>query len=78
MAVNIHTDPKFEKKLTWLSKRLQKNKTQVIKELVDEKYHQQRLSFQSSKGALLDPGELIDFQQISRQLKEIKEDHDLD
>lgn len=78
MAVNIHTDPKFEKKLTWLSRRLQKNKTQIIKELVDEKYTQHRLSFQDFKGLLRDPGEIVDSRQIRRQLKKIKQDHDLD
>ncbi len=75
MALNIHTDPRFEKCLRWLSKQTQKTKTDVIKELVWEKYHWKRFGFQF--GALkieekTTPGKL------QTELKKLDEDHDLD
>lgn len=76
MAVNIHTDPKFEKQLTWLSRRLQKNKTQILKELVEEKYQSQRQGFR--RGALRQYRGDLTVEQIVAELKEIGKDKDYD
>ena len=68
MAINLHTDPYFEKCLNWLSKTSKKTKTDVIKEIVLEKYRLQRAGFQF--GALK-PKHPISSKQIQKELKDM-------
>lgn len=75
MAINIHTDKEFEKCLNWLTRRTGKNKTQMIKELVFEKYQAKKNGFYF--GALK-MDSLSDSQKIQQELKEMDSDHDLD
>ncbi len=73
MAINLHTDPKFEKCLDWLSKQSQKTKTDIIKELVLERYHLKKCGFEF--GALKSKKKTSSLQ-IQKELKRL--DHDLD
>ena len=75
MALNIHTDPHLEKCLAWLSKHLQKTKTDLIKELVYEKYRLKRAGFQF--GALR-ASKKTATRQIRKTLKQLDNDRDLD
>lgn len=75
MAINIHTDAQFEKRLQWLSKKSGKTKTEIIKELVLEKYQTAKsgLRFGSLKGFIqMTPDEL------QKELKAMDEGYDLD
>ena len=80
MALNIHTDPQFEKYLEWLTRRSQKTKTDVIKELVVERYRWQRFGFQfgAFKGLGKQVSKKTSEKQIRSDLKKMDEDHDLD
>lgn len=73
MAINLHTDPEFEKCLEWLSKQTHKTKTAVIKDLVLERYRIKKAGFQ--KGALKLK---ISSSAAQKELKELDKDHDLD
>lgn len=75
MALNIHTDRQFEKHLEWLSKQLGKTKTDVIKDLVREKYHFKKLGFKF--GALAGKNARSS-KDIQKDLKKMDPDHDLD
>ena len=75
MALNIHTDPQFEKYLAWLSKQFQKTKTDVIKELVVEKYHAKRFGF---RFGALKPARPLSSKAIQAELKKMDDDRDLD
>lgn len=74
MAINIHTDRKLESHLEWLSHHTQKTKTDVIKELVTERYELLRMGFRF--GAL--EGKKIPSKQIKKWLKDLDNDRDLD
>lgn len=74
MALNIHTDPDFEKKLQWLSKRSHKTKTAIVKELVEESYQLKKSGFQKGAFQHLFP----DPENIQKELKEMDDDDDLD
>lgn len=75
MAINIHTDKIFEKRLNWLAHNTGKTKTQIIKELIFEKYRSKKEGFQF--GALkMDVSS--DSWQVQKELKEMDFDHDLD
>jgi len=75
MALNIHTDPQFEKHLEWLSRRLKKTKTDVVKDLVLEKYRLQKagLRFGSLKA-----GNPLPSKKAQKELKSLDDDRDLD
>ncbi len=75
MALNIHTDPQFEKRLDWLSRRLKKTKTDVIKELVFEKYHLKKSGFRF--GSLKD-AKKVPSKKLQEELKALDRDRDLD
>ena len=75
MALNIHTDSKFEKYLQWLSRHSKKTKTDIIKELVFEKYHLKRSGFQF---ASLKNQKSKTSKKIQMELKKLDDDHDLD
>lgn len=74
MAINIHTDRKLESHLEWLSRHTQKTKTDVIKGLVMERYELLRMGFRF--GAL--GGKKISLKKITKWLKDLDKDHDLD
>lgn len=75
MAINIHTDKEFEKRLNWLTRKIGKTKTQIIKELVFERYQSKKEGFQfGSLKMASSPAS----QQIQQILKEMDNDHDLD
>ena len=74
MAVNIHTDRKLESRLLWLSDHTQKTKTDVIKELVTERYELLRMGFRFSA---LRSGKFSS-KKIKKWLKNLDKDHDLD
>lgn len=74
MAINIHTDKIFEKRLNWLAHNTGKTKTQIIKELILEKYQSKKEGFQF--GALKDVS--FDSRQVQKELKKMDNDHDLD
>lgn len=73
MAVNIHTDSRFERVLAWLSRKANKTKTDLLKELVMERYHLKKASFQF--GAFK-PARKKSSRSIQSTLKSL--DHDLD
>ena len=75
MALNIHTDSQLEKCLTWLAKHLQKTKTDLIKEMVYEKYRLKRAGFQF--GALRGPKKSSP-RRTQKALKQLDRDRDLD
>lgn len=75
MALNIHTDREFERRLTWLSRRLGKTKTTLIKELVTERYQAHRSGF--GFGALRS-AQPHTARRMQRDLKQLDRDHDLD
>lgn len=75
MAINIHTDAEFERRITWLSRHLKKTKTEVIKELVEERYRLRRSGFRFGG---LKPSKNISGKAIQRELKELDQDRDLD
>jgi predicted DNA-binding protein len=75
MAINIHTDKEFEKRLNWLTRKIGKSKTQIIKELVFERYQSKKEGFQFGS---LKRDFFPTSQQIQQTLKEMDKDHDLD
>ena len=75
MALNIHTDEEFEKRLNWLCKKTQKTKTDLIKELVTERYQLSKNSFQFGAFKKLTPKKISN---IAKELKTFDQDHDLD
>ena len=75
MAINIHTDPKFEKYLEWLSRHSKKTKTDVIKELVMERFRLQRAAFRFGS---LKPSQKPSSKKLQKELKILDRDHDLD
>ena len=77
MALNIHTDLQFEKYLNWLSRYSGKTKTDVIKDLVIERYHFKKTGFQF--GAFKDSyKKRTSSKRIQDELKQMDRDHDLD
>lgn len=74
MALNIHTDPQFEKQLTWLCRQLKKTKTDVVKNLVATHYEAKRQGLRF--GALKRRGKTLSSGLIQRQLKALDQDHD--
>lgn len=79
MALNIITDPQFDKNLAWLARKEEKTKSDVIRDLVFEKVKEKKPhSFQ--RGALrhLFKGKRPTTEEIVKELKEMDEDHDLD
>lgn len=74
MAINIHTDPTFEKYLNWLSDHTNKTKTDLIKELVLERYRLKRAGFQF--GALR-TAKTVSSRKIQNTLKKLDKDRDL-
>ncbi|MBL7684658.1 MAG: hypothetical protein JNK65_01320 [Deltaproteobacteria bacterium] len=73
MTIQIQDDPKFEQYLDWLSKRSGKTSTEIIKELVMEKYQTTRssLGFGALKGELnMSREEILD------ELKKMDEEND--
>ncbi len=74
MALSIHTDAKFEKQLEWLSRRLQKTKTDVVKDLVQEKFYLKKSGFQF--GALRG-SKKYSSKDLQKELKLIDKDYDL-
>lgn len=74
MALNIHTDPRFEKYLEWLSRQSKKTKTDVIKELVYERYRLKKSGFRF--GALSSAGKDAS-ENIQKELEEMDKDRDL-
>lgn len=75
MALNIHSDPQFEKHLEWLSRRLKKTKTDVIKELVLEKYHLKKSGFRFGS---LKSAKTLSSKTLQKELKTLDRDRDLD
>ncbi|GEM_PF-3131698 len=75
MALNIHTDPKFEKCLEWLSRHSRKTKTDVIKELVLEQYRLKQSGFQFGALKLT---KSLSSKKIQKELKRLDKDRDLD
>ncbi len=75
MAINIHTDADFEKHLNWLCRRTGKTKTALLKELVLERYRQQKAGFRFGGLRL---GKRSAQRSLQTTLKEIDRDHDLD
>ena len=75
MALNIHTDRKFEQVLAWLARQSQKTKTDLIKTLVWERYLQKKSGF---KFGSLRGRDHPSSRDIQKSLKELDADHDLD
>lgn len=75
MAMNIHTDKQFEKRLSWLSRTLRKTKTQVVKDLVSEQYV---LKLQGFRRGAFKSRLNLSAKKIARELKSLDKDHDLD
>lgn len=75
MALNIHTDSRFERYLEWLSHHSKKTKTDIIKELVFERYQLKRGGFKlGALKTLRKPSP----QKLQKELKRLDKDHDLD
>lgn len=77
MALNIVTDQSFDEALKWLSRKEKKTKSDVIRDLVVERYMSKKQGFRF--GALA--GVLKkkpSTRQIVKELKELDVDHDLD
>ena len=75
MAINVHTDSRFEKYLAWLSRYSRKTKTDLIKELVLERYQATKSGFRfgAFRGSKKpSPARL------QKRLKKLDRDHDLD
>lgn len=76
MALNIVTDHGFDEALIWLSKKEKKTKSDVIRDLVMERYVNKKQGFRF--GALAG---LVKKHPTTRQiltdLKKLDEDHDL-
>src|SRR5262249_27330031 len=75
MAINIHTDTEFERRIAWLSRHLKKTKTEVIKELVEERYHLRRSGFRFGG---LKPSKKVSEKSVQEELKGLDRDRDLD
>lgn len=75
MAISIHTDREFEKCLNWLTKKMGKAKTQIIKELVFDKYRSKKEGFRFGALKTAFPSAS---RKVQEELKEIDHDHDLD
>ena len=75
MAINIHTDRKLEEYLEWLSRQSEKTKTDVIKDLVYERYRLKQVGF---RFGAFKTEEKISSKKLQRELKELDSDHDLD
>ena len=77
MALNIVTDKKFDEALNWLAKKIKKTKSDVIRDLILERYQNQRQGFHFGSLAPLVRGEKSSSKSILKELKEIDKDHDL-
>ena len=77
MALNMLTDKQFDEALEWLSKKEKKTKSDVIRNLLLERYHDKRKVFQF--GALATHvRKKPTLKQTLEELKEMDNDHDLD
>lgn len=74
-ALNIHTNTEFERHLNWLSRQSKKTKTDIIKELVRERYYLKRSGFKFGAFSAVRP---LSAKKLQKQLKELDQDHDLD
>ena len=77
MALNIVTDKKFDEALNWLAKKIKKTKSDVIRDLILERYQNQRQGFHFGSLASLVRGKKSSSKSILKELKEIDKDHDL-
>jgi hypothetical protein len=75
MAINIHTDQRFEKVLTWLSRQSRKTKTDLLKELVMERFYLKKAGFQFG---VFRPAHKRSPKAVQASLKALDFDHDLD
>lgn len=77
MALNIVTDKSFDEALEWISKKENRTKSDVIRELVLEKFHEKRMGFIFGSLKNIVKGK-IHSQSIMSELKAMDDDHDLD
>ncbi|MBI2340987.1 MAG: hypothetical protein HYU99_11585 [Deltaproteobacteria bacterium] len=78
MALNIVTDKKFDEALGWLVKKGKKTKSDVIRDLVLERYQNKRHGFHFGALSRLIKGKKPASGEILKDLKQIDKDHDLD
>ena len=79
MALNIITDPQFDKNLAWLARKEEKTKSDVIRDLVfREVKEKKKHSFQFGALRPFFKGKIPTTEEIVKELKEMDEDHDMD
>lgn len=78
MALNIVTDKKFDEALNWLAKKVKKTKSDVIRDLILERYQNQRQGFHFGSLVPLIRGKKPSSSSVLKELKEIDKDKDHD
>lgn len=78
MALNMTTDPHFDEALKWLAEKEKKTKSDIIREMVLERYQAKKAGFRFGALSLYFAKEKNREQQIQKELKEMDKDHDLD
>jgi predicted DNA-binding protein len=76
MALNMVTDKEFDEALAWLAQKESKTKSELVRELVLEKFVAKRSGFRF--GALAAVAGSGSGESMQRELKALDEDHDLD
>lgn len=78
MALNMATDEQFDEALNWLAELEKKTKSDVIRELVIERFASKREGFHFGALAHLFKKTEPKSKKIQADLKAIDQDHDLD
>lgn len=75
MALNINTDPQFDQALDWIAKKEGKTKSDIVRDLVLERYMAKRMAFRFGALSHIAKGRASS-KSIQKELKDL--DHDLD